>query len=198
MSRIITIGREFGSGGREFGRRLAEELGIEYYDKEILAEIARHTSLSVDYVQQIVEGKPHRLFPITVGQTIDFAGDYHMRQVQSIYRAQGDIIREMSEKSDCVIVGRCADYILSDKKPFRIFVYADIASRVQRCLARNTGVEMSEKAMRKHILRIDKDRASYYREYTGQEWGAKEYYDLCVNTTDRVIKDLVPHVAKMF
>ena len=198
MSKIITIGREFGSGGRELGRRLAEELGIEYYDKEIIAEIAKHTSLSEGYIQQIVEGKPHRLYPITIGQSLDFAEDYHMRQVQSIYRAQSDIITELSEKADCVIVGRCADYILSEKKPFRIFVYADIASRVRRCMERNSDSGLDEKQMKKHILKIDKDRASYYNNYTGQKWGDKAYYDLCVNTTDAVIKDIVPHIAKMF
>ena len=196
-NRIITIGRQFGSGGREFGRRIAEELGVDYYDKEIITEIAEHTSLSEEYIRNVVEGKPHSLYPITIGQSIDFAGEYHLRQMQSIYRAQSDIIRDLANKSSCVIVGRCADFILADLKPFRIFVCADIDSRVRRCMDRNSDTKMTEKQMKKHILRIDKDRAEYYNNYTGRRWGDMLNYDICVNTTDTVIKDIVPCVAKM-
>lgn len=200
MNRIITIGREFGSGGRELGRRLAEELGIGYYDKEILTEIAKNTSLSEKYVQTVVEGKPHSLFPITIGQSFAYNNDYHIRQMQEIYQAQTEIIHSLAEKSDCVIIGRCADYILRESKPVRIFVYADIDARVERCMARRTDDEknLSEQEMKKRILGIDKDRARYYSDFTGQKWGDKAFYDLCINTTDVVIKKAVPYIAKLF
>ena len=199
MGRIITIGREFGSGGRELGRRLAEELGIQYYDKEIMSEIAKNTELSENFVQQVVEGKPHRLFPITIGQSFAVAPDYHMMQMQGIYQAQTEIIGELAEKGDCVIIGRCADYILRDKKPFKIFVHADIESRVRRCMERRgENEDFTEEQYRKQILSIDKDRARYYNDFTGQKWGDKRYYDLCINTTDLVIKDIVPYIAKLF
>lgn len=200
MNRIITVGREFGSGGRELGRRLAEELGIGYYDKEILTEIAKNTSLSEKYIQTVVEGKPHGLFPITIGQSFAYNNDYHIRQMQEIYSAQTEIIRSLAEKSDCVIIGRCADYILRASKPCRLFVYADIESRVQRCMARRTEEEMdlSEQEMKKKILGIDKDRARYYSDFTGQKWGDKKYYDLCINTTDVEIKEIVKSIAKLF
>lgn len=199
MSRIITIGREFGSGGRELGRRLAEELGIQYYDKEIMSEIAKNTELSENFVQQVVEGKPHRLFPITIGQSFAVAPDYHMMQMQGIYQAQTEIIGELAEKGDCVIIGRCADYILRDKKPFKIFVHADIESRVRRCMERRgENEDFTEEQYRKQILSIDKDRARYYNDFTGQKWGDKRFYDLCINTTDLVIKDIVPYIAKLF
>ena len=200
MNKIITIGREFGSGGRELGRRLAEELGIEYYDKEILTAIAEKTSMSEDYVKEIIEGKPHNLYPITIGQSIYFADNYYFQQKQSIYLAQSETIKELAQKSSCVIVGRCADFILKDLKPTRIFVYADIDSRVRRCIARNTDneQELSEKQIKKQILSIDKNRAKYYDFYTGNKWGDKSNYDLCINTTDVVIKDIVPYLAKMF
>lgn len=198
MRKIITVGREFGSGGREFGRRLAEELGFEYYDKEIITEIAKSTSLSENYVRQVVEHEPHRLYPITIGQTIPYVGDYAFRMEQSVYQAQRKILLEMAEKSDCVIVGRCADYVLRDLKPMRIFVYADMQSRVARCMARGDGDHpTTEKELIRQIKKIDKNRAKYYEYYTGQKWGAKENYDLCINTTDTVIKDVVVHVAKM-
>lgn len=200
MSRIITIGREFGSGGRELGRRLAEELGIQYYDKEILTEIAKNTSLSENYVKSVVEGKSHGLFPITIGQSFAYNTDYHVRQMQEIYSAQTEIIRSLAEKSDCVIIGRCADYILRAQKPSRLFVYADIDSRVQRCMARRTEDEqdITEQEMKKKILSIDKDRARYYSDFTGQKWGDKKFYDLCINTTDVEIKKAVPYIAKLF
>ena len=141
MRTIITIGREFGSGGREFGRRLAEELGIEYYDKEIITEIAKHTDLSEEYVQSIVESKPHQLYPITIGQSFTYLDNYYVGQMQSVYLAQAEILKQLVEKSDCVIVGRCADYILKEYHPYRIFIYADMESRINRCIERSTSKE---------------------------------------------------------
>lgn len=199
MNKIITIGREFGSGGREFGRRLAEELGIEYYDKEIVTEIAKHTSLSEEYVQQVVECKPHPLYPITIGQSMVFMENYANQQVQSVYQAQCEILHELAEKSDCVIVGRCADYILREYRPCRVFVYADLASRIRRCMERSAEDEkLSEKEMKQKILSIDKNRAKYYEYYTGGKWGDKENYDLCINTSGLDIKKAVEVVARMF
>ena len=200
MNKIITIGREFGSGGREFGRRLAEELGIEYYDKEIIAAIAEKTSMSQEYVQEVLEGKPHHLYPITIGQSMFIADTFYIHQEQSIYLAQCEIIRDLAQKSSCIIVGRCADYILKDLKPFRIFVHADIESRIKRCKARNTEAQahLTEKEIKKQILSIDKNRAKYYDFYTGNEWGNKENYDLCINTTGVNIKEIVPIIAKIF
>ena len=200
MNIIITIGREFGSGGREFGRRLAEELGIEYYDKEIITAISDKTSMSQEYVQEVLEGKPHYLFPITIGQSMFVTDNYYIQQEQSIYLAQSEIIRELAQKSNCVIVGRCADFILKDLQPYRIFVYADIDSRIKRCIERNKDKDncLTEKEMKKQILSIDKHRAKYYDYYTGNKWGDKNNYDLCINTSNLVIKEVVPVIAKIF
>lgn len=197
MNRIITISREFGSGGRELGRRIAEELGIEYYDREIIEQIARHTSFSEEYVHQVVEGRYHRLFPITVNHSF-FVGDYQTKLLQSVFQAQKKTLQELAELSDCVIVGRCADYLLRDYHPYRIFVYADFDVRKERCMAYNNENErFSEQEIEKHIRRIDRERARFYREYTGQNWGDKAYYDLCVNTTSRNVDDLISPLAKM-
>lgn len=199
MGRIITIGREFGSGGRELGRRLAEELGIEYYDREILAQIAKRTSLAEEYIQNVVERQPHSLLPITIGRSFAYVEDYAFKQAQAVYQAQSKIIRELAEKSDCVIIGRCADYILRDQTPLRIFVYADLESRIARCMDRRSEEEnLTEKEIKKQIQAIDKNRARYYEFYTGTKWGDKLNYDLCINTTGTVIKEIVPAVAKIF
>ncbi|MBQ8549777.1 MAG: cytidylate kinase-like family protein [Clostridia bacterium] len=200
MNRIITIGREFGSGGREFGRRLAEELGIEYYDREIITEISKHTQLSEEYVQQIIEHTPHRLYPITIGHSMAYVEDYSFSQAQAVFEAQAKIVKDLAEKSDCVIVGRCSDYILKDYDTYDIFIYADLDSRVKRCIERRTEDEevLSEKQLRRKIKRIDRHRAKYYSFYTGRKWGDKASYNLCINTTNAVIKDLVPVIAKIF
>ena len=199
MGIIITVGREFGSGGREFGRRLAEELGIEYYDKEIITKISERTSLSEEYVKQVVEHTPHNLFPITIGESFTFGEDLVYKNMRDIYHAQSTIICEMAKKADCVIVGRCADYILRDMKPYRIFVHADIESRANRCIERNkSGKETTKKELIKSIKKIDKHRARYYNFYTDLKWGDKSNYDLCVNTTNADIKLVVSSIAKMF
>lgn len=200
MNKIITIGREFGSGGRELGRRLAEELHIEYYDKEIITAIAERTSMSQEYVQEVLEGKPHPLYPITIGQSMLITDNFYFHQEQSIYLAQSEIIRSLAQKSSCVIVGRCADFILKELKPYRIFVYADMDSRIKRCISRNKDSEkqLGEKEIRKQINSIDKNRAKYYSFYTGNKWGDKANYDLCINTTDVNIKDMASVIAKIF
>ena len=199
MGTIITIGREFGSGGRELGRRLAEELGIEYYDREIITEIAKHTELSETYISEVIDGKHHALYPITIGHSISLADNYALLQMQEVFTAQNKIICDLADKSDCVIVGRCADYILREKSPYKIFVYADMDSRIKRCLERETELEdYTERQMKKRIKRIDRNRAHYYSFYTGQRWADKSNYDMCINTTNTVIKDIVPIIAKMF
>ena len=195
---VITIGREFGSGGRELGRLLAETLGIEYYDKEIIAEIAKNTELSEQYVKQVVEKNPHELFPITVAHTFSYIDTQEIQQKQMIFMEQEKVIKEMAKASDCVIVGRCADYILQDFKPFKIFVYADMDSKVERCLKRNEKAEnLLRKKLVKKIKSIDKNRARYYNYYTGQKWGDILNYDICINTTNKDLKALVPNLAKM-
>lgn len=198
MNKIITIGREFGSGGRELGRKLAENLGFEYYDKEIISEISKNTSLSEQYVQQVMEKNPHDLFPITVAHTFSYIDTYAMQQKQAVYVEQEKVIKAMADKSNCVIVGRCADYILRDYDPFKIFVYAGMQSKIKRCFERETDKEhFSEKKMRKYIKNVDKNRARYYDFYTGLKWGDKLNYDICVNTTDMNFDEIVPHLAKM-
>ena len=108
-------------------------------------------------------------------------------------------LTEMSQKSDCVLVGRCADYILKDKNPLKIFVYADMASKIARCrLKAPENEHLSDHEMRKQIKRIDRNRAKYYEFYTGRKWGDKLNYDLCINTTNTEIKKIVPRIAKLF
>ena len=199
MSKIITIGREFGSGGRELGGRIADILGYAYYDREIIIEIAKRTSLSETYVKNITEHKPVIPFPLHTSRTFwAVMPDFD----QVVQKEQHNIIREISQKSDCVIVGRCADYILRDEKPFRIFVYSELESKIKRCIEKgNADYEnsesLSEKELKQKIAQVNRARAGYYEFYTGQKWGDKAYYDLCINTTNCDINKLAEAVAKI-
>ena len=194
MRKIITIGREFGSGGRELGKRLAEELNIAYYDKEIITAIASKSGMAEEYVSNVVENHITSYYPIIVGQS--FSYPYEMEPRTSVMATQTQIIEEFAQKSDCVIIGRCADYILRDSHPFKIFVYADIDYRVDRCREKEPKNEhLTDAELKKKILGIDKSRAKYYEYYTGCKWGDKSNYTLCINTTGREIKSLVPALS---
>ncbi len=198
MNRIITIGREFGSGGRELGRRLSEILEIPYYDQEIIAEISKSTSLPEQYVQRVMEHRPIASFPIHIGRSFYPVENPIMQQGIEIYQEQSRIIREMAEKSDCLFVGRCADYILKDMNPFRIFVYASMNSKKKRCRDNARADEkLTDKELEKKIIGIDKNRSKYYEFYTDHTWGDRLNYDLCVNTTKMDIKEMAQAVANL-
>ena len=196
MNKIITIGREFGSGGRELGRRLSEELQIAYYDQEIITEISKRTATSEEYVRNIAESRPIVAFPIHVRQSF-YAGTNAMyERSMEVYAEQHKLIKELAEKSDCIIVGRCADYVLRDKKPLRIFVYADTESKIKRCVERRSGDEdLSESQMKKMMSEIDRNRSKYYDFFSGLKWGARENYDLMINTTNVDIKTVANALA---
>lgn len=198
MSKIITIGREFGSGGREVGKRLADTLGIAYYDNEIITKIAERTELAEGYVQHVMENGPSAILPITIGRSFYVGADPVMEQNNLIYREQSRLIRELAEKSDCVIVGRSADYILREMHPLRLFIYADMEHRMERCRKRAPEHEhFTDKELRRHIQDVDKKRARYYQFFTGQTWGERLNYDLCVNTSNGDLKEIVAAIAKL-
>ncbi len=199
MNQIITIGREFGSGGRELGKRLSDLLGYAYYDKEIINEIAKRTQLAESYVQRIVEHKDGVFFPITIGRTLHPTASATVNDlVTTVYTEQANVLREMAEKSDCIIVGRCADYILREHHPLRLFVYADMESKMERCRQKKEDGEcLTDRQLKKKIRLVDKNRAHYYRYYTGQVWGKHENYDLCINTSSVSVKECAEMLAHM-
>ena len=189
MSVLITIGREFGSGGRELGRRIADELGIAYYDNEILDEIIKETDYSKAYLQEVSESRPAALFPIHYG--VSWGHSYApVNQSLDVYAKQNEILRKLAYKSSCVIIGRAADYILKDRNPFRIFVYADMDSKVKRCRDRNEDKNITDAEIIKHVKKIEKSRRSFYEFYTNTKWGDKDNYDLMINTSNQNIKEI--------
>jgi len=202
MNKLITISREFGSGGRELGSRVARTLGFAYYDEEIIAAIAERSKLAEDYVKQVVENRITAYYPITVASTLSAIPSDSMYAInRSIFAAQTEILEEMAEKSDCVIVGRCADHILAERHPFRVFVYADMATKIARCRKRGEGIEdpesLTDKELEKRIRAVDKARAQYYRFYTGQGLEDRLNYDLGINTSGLEIPPLAAAVAAL-
>ncbi len=199
MAAIITIGREFGSGGREFARLLSERLGIPAHDRSVIAEIAQRTSFAEEYVRGIVERTPQRpVLPfLPGGQGVFFDGHAEM-PAESVYRAQREAVLFLADHAPCIIVGRCADYILRDRAPLRLFLYADLEDRVRRCLSRApAGERHTEREMRQIIQRMDRERAKYYEFFTGATWGDRHRYDLCLNTSGRPIPELVAMTAAL-
>lgn len=183
VSSVITIGRQYASGGRHVGEKLAERLGIPYYDKSILAEAARESGICEELFEKHDE-KPTRslLFSMMTGssQMIGDTGTFMgMPLNHQIFLAQFEAIRHVAAQGPCVIVGRCADYVLRDQpNAISVFVKADLASRVVRAIERGADSTKAEEIVRKQ----DKQRASYYNYYATDTWGDVNNYDLCVDT----------------
>ena len=176
--RIITISREFGSGGRFIGEEVAKKLGIAYYDKNIINEIAEKSGLSPEYVQKNAELSPKKgLFAYA------FAGrDITGKSVEDlVYEAQRKVILELAEKESCVIIGRNADYILKDRDDvLNVFIHGDTPEKIQR-ITRLYNVE--EQKVVKMMVDIDKRRMANYNFYTNQKWGKASNYTLCLNSS---------------
>ena len=201
MRRLITICREFGSGGREIGKRVAEELQIPYYDDEIVTQLAERTKLAVSYVNQFSERKVHPIqyFPITTGRSFHQYHDPKLQQSIQLRIEQTKLLKELAETYDCVIVGRCANYVLQEFNPLRIFVYADMNAKILRCREKAvTDEKTSDREMKKLIQGINKERAAYYQSVTGNDWGLKQDYDLLINTTDYSVKQAAHMIARIF
>lgn len=177
---VITISRQFGSGGREIGKILSSELNIPFYDKEVIAEIAAESQLSVDCVEKYCEKDIIRSGPVIAGHS--FSAFYQESVSDMVFKKQTQVIRTLAEKGDCIFVGRCADYICQGS--LDVMVYADMESKIARCMEREpNSTKGSPEEMRKKIAAIDRQRARYYEYYTGRKWGDMRYYDLCVNTS---------------
>ena len=184
---FITIGRQFGSGGREIGKKVAEALGVPYYDKELLVVAAQESGLSHQFLESYDEKPTNSFFySLVMGQQNLLAGHQGTTVEQLAAKAQREAVLAVAAKGSCVIVGRCADYFLRDMPGLvRVFVCADWDERVAR-IVRRDGV--SEKEAQEKMRRMDKTRASYYSFHTDRKWGAAESYDLCVNSSRRGVE----------
>lgn len=194
---LVTISRQFGSGGREIGKRLSDELGLTYYDKELISAIADSTKLNEDYINRVLENGGFKNFAFSFAHSMPLAASTP-NTVTDVLVAQQKIICELAKKGNCVIVGRCADAIAYEYHPVRIFVYADEESKLARCRARATENEnLTDKQMLKTFKEIDKGRAKLYDLLSPTPWGAREGYDLMINTSRMEITKIIKPLAEL-
>lgn len=176
--RIITISREFGSGGRFIGEEVAKKLGIAYYDKNIINQIAEESGLSPDYIQESAELSPKKgIFAYALAGR-DITG----KSVEDmVYEAQRKVILELAEKEPCVIIGRNADFILKDRDDvLNVFIHGNMSEKMKRiCQLYN----VSEQDAVKMMTDTDKRRMTNYNFYTDQRWGKASNYTLCLNSS---------------
>ncbi len=194
MNAIITIGREFGSGGHEIGLKLAEELGIPFYDKLLVSMVAEEGEFAQEFLDEMDERVDIHIAPFLA--TRSSYSIYQQPMSDKIFFRQAEIIRSLAKEGPCVIVGRCADYVLEEREEcIRIFLYGDLEDRIAR---KGTMLDMKPEALEKHVIATDKKRARYYRHYSGKVWGAKENYDLCINTSktgiDGAVKSIIAYI----
>ena len=183
---VITIGREYGSGGRLIAQRLAEELGVTFYDKQLIAEVAKRTGFSEHFVRDAEHQRPTNSFLYDL---------YCAVQTPSVpdqmFIAQAKVIKEAAARESCVIVGRCADYILREPYCLKTFVYAPLEQRVRRA---REAYNVEQPNLESYVLRQDKARASYYNYFATGRWGDSREYDLCINS--RIGIDAAVEVVK--
>lgn len=190
MNKIITISREFGSGGKEVGKRLADKLGYAYYDSEIINLLVKETGMSEEYIANISERGIYPM-PFHFGQT--FSTNLSIQKSQTdILVKQNKILKQIADKGNAVIVGRGANIILKEYNPLNIFVYANIDSKLNRCREKGPKDEnLTDKELINKIKGVDKNRKAFYNLISNIEWGNKENYDLCINTSNINIKKIV-------
>lgn len=199
MKTIITIGRQFGSAGREIGEKLAKEFNIPCYDKELLTRAAKESGFCEELIQTHDERPTNSFLYNLVMDTYSFgynaAGLIDMPISQKVFLAQFDAIKKMAEEGPCIIVGRCADYALADyDNCLNIFIHGDKACKVKRIMEKYNLTESKAKDM---IAKKDRQRQSYYNYYSSKKWGASESYDLSVNSSTLGIEGTV-NLLKQF
>ena len=193
---IITIGRQLGSGGRTIGKKLAERLGIAYYDRELINLASKESGICGEFFEKADEKTSGGLLKaFAMGFSMNSAifqnNDYLSNE--SLFQIQSDVIRKVAAEGSCVLVGRCAAYILRDESNcLNVFVTARMEDRIKRVLEYNN--ELKENEVEEFINKADKSRSAYYNYYTDKVWGAAASYDLCVNSSYYGIKATVDYI----
>lgn len=193
MKSVITIGRQLGSNGKRIGKSLAEQLGFKFYDKNTIARVAKEKGLSDNLFDEMSERPTSSLLYSLVMGVQSSKGLYYqyndMLNGDSLFRLQADVIKSIASEGPCVIVGRCADYILRENPNLiKLFLYSDSETRIKNLMARDN---MSEKEARSAVNKADKRRSNYYNFYTNKSWGNVNNYDLCLDTSSLPFEDCV-------
>ena len=184
MNTVITIGRQFGSAGREIGEKVAEYFGIKCFDKDLLTRAAQESGFCEEMIKNHDERPTNSFLYNLVMDTYSFGYNnssfVDMPISHKVFLAQFDTIKKIADEGPCVIVGRCADYALADRSNVvDLFIYADEASKIKRIMER---YDLSEAKAKDMIIKKDKQRQSYYNYYSSKKWGRADSYDLCINS----------------
>ena len=189
---VITIGREYGSGGRLIAKQLSEELGITFYDKELITAVARKTGFSENFIRDSEHQRPTNSFLYDLYTAVQTPS-----VPDQVFIAQAKVIKEAASRESCVIVGRCADYILREREDcLNVFIHASMAARADR-IVRLYG--SSEKSPEKRLEEKDKRRRVYYKHYTDGDWGMSQNYHLSLDSGIIGIQrcvDIISELAK--
>lgn len=188
---VITISREYGSGGRAIGEKLAKELGIPFYNKELILMAAKESGLSEEYIKKAEQQKSTSfLYGL-------YMGAQQLPMNDQIFLIQSKIIREIAEKGPCVIVGRCADYVLrdADVRLLRVFVSAPEEQRIARKMEQE---HLTQSQAARLLRKMDKQRRKYYETYTHHVWGDSTNYDLCIDTSACTLDEAAARIADRF
>lgn len=185
MKTIITIGRQFGSGGKEIGEILAKELGIPFYDRELLTRAAKESGFCEEMIQNHDERPTNSFLYNLVMDTYSFgynsAAMVDMPISQKVFLAQFDAIRKIADEGPCVIVGRCADYALSEyDNCLNIFIHGNQKCKIERIMRK---YELNDQKAKEMMIKKDKQRQSYYNYYSSKKWGRADSYDLTINSS---------------
>ncbi len=199
MNTIITIGRQFGSQGREIGEKIAEYFKIPCYDKELLSRAAKESGFCEEMIENHDERPTNSFLYNLVMDTYSFGYNasscIDMPISHKVFLAQFDTIKKIADEGPCVIVGRCADYALSEyKNCLNIFIYADEASKIKHLCERFS--DLNEQKARDMISKKDKQRQSYYNYYSSKKWGRADSYDLCVNSAKLGVEGTVKLITQ--
>lgn len=194
---VITIGRQLGSGGRTIGEKLAGQLGISFYDKELIQLASQRSGLGKEFFEKADEKKSYSIFGGLFGLrgaiTDEPFSSYYLNN-ETLFKIQSDVIRELAEKGSSLFVGRCADYVLKEyPRCLNVFISADMNDRVKR-VAKIQNLP-ADKA-KDFIEKADKQRAGYYNYFSNKVWGAAESYDLCINSSALGIDESVAFIRQ--
>ena len=200
MNTIITVGRQFGSGGREIGKMVADKYGIKYYDKELLSRAAKESGFCEEMIQNHDERPTNSFLYNLVMDTYSFGYNassfVDMPISHKVFLAQFDTIKKIAEEGPCVIVGRCADYALSDfDNVLNLFIHADEDFKIKRIKERFADVATDDQA-RDMMNKKDKQRQSYYNYYSSKKWGRADSYDLSINSSILGIEGTVKFITQ--
>ncbi len=185
MNTVVTIGRQYGSAGREIGKMVAEYFDIPFFDKELLTRAAKESGFCEEMIQNHDERPTNSFLYNLVMDTYSFGYNnssfVDMPISHKVFLAQFDTIKKIADEGPCVIVGRCADYALADRNNVvDIFIYGNEECKVRRIMEK---YELTENKTRDMIIKKDKQRQSYYNYYSSKKWGRADSYDLCINSS---------------